>query len=100
MRENNRWGLDDKELFDIVINDRKSTTNEKPFVDIIMTLSTHEPFIILENQEKYEQKARQILANCDSVSSKEKNNIIKNIILSRIIRFTIPPEPITTFSYK
>ena len=79
MRENNRWGLDDKELFNIVINNRKSSTNEKPFVDIIMTLSTHEPFIILENQEKYEQKARQILANCDSVSAKEKNNIIKNI---------------------
>ncbi len=79
MRENNRWGLDDKDLFDIVINNRKSADNEKPFVDIIMSLSTHEPFIILENQEKYEQKARLILENSDGVSTKERNNIIKNI---------------------
>ena len=79
MRENNRWGLDDKDLFDIVINNRKSADNEKPFVDIIMSLSTHEPFIILENQEKYEQKARVILENSDGVSTKERNNIIKNI---------------------
>ena len=79
MRENNRWGLDDKDLFDIVINDRKSADNEKPFVDIIMSLSTHEPFIILENQEEYEQKARLILENSNGVSNKEKNNINKYI---------------------
>lgn len=79
MRENNRWGLDDKELFEIAINNRLSNNCEKPFVDIVMTLSTHEPFIILEGQEKYEEKARQILENSKDVSTKEKNNISKNI---------------------
>lgn len=79
MRENNRWGLDDKELFDIVINDRKSNNSDKPFVDIIMTLSTHEPFIILEGQEEYEQKAKMILENSKTVSAKEKSLISKNI---------------------
>ena len=79
MRENNRWGLDDKELFDIVINDRKSSNSDKPFADIIMTLSTHEPFIILEGQEKYEQKAKMILENSTTVSAKEKSLISKNI---------------------
>ena len=55
MQENNRWGIDDKELFNIVINDKKSNDSGKPFVDIVMTLSTHEPFIILEGQEKYDE---------------------------------------------
>lgn len=79
MRENNRWGLDDKELFDIAINNRKSNSSDKPFVDIIMTLSTHEPFIILDGQEKYEQKVQQILENSSVVSVKEKNIISKNL---------------------
>ena len=79
MQENNRWGIDDKELFNIAINDRKSNDSDKPFVDIIMTLSTHEPFIILEGQEKYEEQAKQILESSNDVSAKEKNIISKNI---------------------
>ena len=79
MRSNNRWGLDDKELFDIVINDRKAAKDDKPFVDIVMTLSTHEPFIILEGQDKYEQMATEFVENCPTVSKKEKNTILKNI---------------------
>lgn len=79
MIENNRWGLDDKELFDIVTNNRLSSNSDKPFVDIVMTLSTHEPFIILEGQEKYEQKAQQILESSNNVSTKEKNIISKNL---------------------
>lgn len=79
MRENHRWGLDDKELFDIVINDRKSSDNDKPFVDIIMTLSTHEPFIILENQDKYELMAKDFIEKNTSVSKTEKNAILKNL---------------------
>ncbi len=79
MRENNRWGLDDKELFDIVINDRKSDDNDKPFVDVIMTLSTHEPFVILDGQEKYELKAKEIFEKSNVVDTKERNNIEKNL---------------------
>ncbi len=79
MRENNRWGIDDKELFDIVVRDRKSSDNDKPFVDIVMTLSTHEPFIILERQEKYEQKAREIFEKANVNNTKEKNIIQKNM---------------------
>ena len=79
MRENNRWGIDDKELFDIVVRDRQSSDNDKPFVDIVMTLSTHEPFIILEGQEKYEQKAREIFEKANVKSTKEKNIIQKNM---------------------
>ncbi len=79
MRENNRWGLDDKDLFDIVINDRKSSDNDKPFVDIIMTLSTHEPFIILENQDKYELMAKDFIEKNTSVCKTEKNAVLKNL---------------------
>lgn len=79
MYENNRWGLDDKELFDIVINDRKASDKQKPFVDIVMTLSTHEPFIILEGQEKYEQMAKELVEKSTTVSKKEKNTILKNL---------------------
>ena len=79
MIKNNRWGLDDKELFDIAINNRKSSNNNKPFVDIIMTLSTHEPFVILEGQEDYEQKAQQILESSNTINTKEKNNVDKNL---------------------
>lgn len=79
MRENNRWGLDDRELFNVVINDRKSAGDEKPFVDIVMTLSTHEPFFILEGSERYEQKVKEILERSTNIGSKEKNIILKNL---------------------
>lgn len=79
MRENNRWGLDDKELLEIVVNDRKSKDDEKAFVDIVMTLSTHEPFFILEGSEKYEQKVKEIVENSTTVRAKEKNIILKNL---------------------
>ena len=79
MYNNNRWGLDDKELFDIAIKDKRSSNNKKPFVDIYMTLSTHEPFILLEGTEKYEQKVRDILESSTTVSKKEKNIVTKNM---------------------
>lgn len=79
MQENNRWGLDDKELFEIVINNRKSSDNEKPFVDIIMTLSTHEPFVIMEDFERYKLKTKEIVEESNIVNSKEENNILKNV---------------------
>ena len=79
MYENHRWGLDDKELYDIAVDSRKSSDNDKPFVDILMSLSTHEPFIILDGQEKYEQKVKEILENSTTVSKKEKNIISKNL---------------------
>jgi hypothetical protein len=44
-----------------------------------MTLSTHEPFIILEEQEKYEEKVKQILESNKDISTKEKNIITKNL---------------------
>ena len=87
MQENNRWGIDDKELFNIVINDKKSNDCDKPFVDIVMTLSTHEPFIILEGQEKYEEQAKQILEKTNNVSAKEKNNITKNLNVFACYRY-------------
>ena len=79
MQKNNRWGLDDKELFDIAINNRKSSTSERPYVDIIMSLSTHEPFFLMEGTEKYEQMAKEILDKTDNVSKKEKNIVSKNL---------------------
>ena len=87
MQENNRWGIDDKELFNIIINDKKSNDCDKPFVDIVMTLSTHEPFIILEGQEKYEEQAKQILEKTNNVSAKEKNNITKNLNVFACYRY-------------
>ena len=87
MQENNRWGIDDKELFNIVINDKKSNDSGKPFVDIVMTLSTHEPFIILEGQEQYEEQAKQILEKTNNVSAKEKNNITKNLNVFACYRY-------------
>lgn len=87
MQENNRWGIDDKELFNIIINDKKSNDSGKPFVDIVMTLSTHEPFIILEGQEKYEEQAKQILEKTNNVSAKEKNNITKNLNVFACYRY-------------
>lgn len=79
MSDNNRWGLDDKELFDIAINNKKASNNDKPFVDIYMTLSTHEPFFLLEGTEKYEQKVKDILEKSSTVSKKETNTILKNL---------------------
>ena len=79
MSDNNRWGLDDKELFDIAMKEKKSSKGDKPFVDIYMTLSTHEPFFLLEGTEKYEQKVKEILENSSKVSKKETNTILKNL---------------------
>ena len=79
MRDANRWGLDDKELMEVVVSDRQAADDDKPFVDIVMTLSTHEPFVILEGQERYEQMVKDIVEKTVSLDTKEKNVILKNL---------------------
>lgn len=48
------WGYNDKELFRYFLSSRTITQNLKPQLSVILTVSTHNPFIINES-EKYAQ---------------------------------------------
>ena len=69
------WGYPDKELFKKAITLYKPNNN--PRLDVFMTLTTHEPFLP-PNQEFYDHKVDEIVANSDVYSDKTRNLIDKN----------------------
>ncbi len=73
--ENHRWGLDDAEMFDHAIQHKEECTN-RPFADVYLTLTTHEPFE-LDDMDKYNHIVLQKITNCENAI--EKKNIRKNI---------------------
>lgn len=56
-KKNYRWGADDGDMF-LFAEDYKKQQASHPFVDIYLTLSSHEPFVVPEI-EKYEKKITQ-----------------------------------------
>jgi len=72
---NNRWGLDDAELFALA-KKRKSQENKTPFADIYLTLTTHEPFEF-EGIEPYEKRIRKDAQNI--INEKERENVLNNL---------------------
>ena len=79
MVENNRWGLDDDQLFQYAIAHQSAVTSvTRPFIDIYLTLSTHEPFVV-DDIEFYEAQVKQMLEQNTTLSEIERNNIEKNL---------------------
>lgn len=78
MNENNRWGLDDEELFDCAMQYKDTSNVKVPYTDIYMTLTTHEPFLF-PDIEKYEKMIEEIVHDSKTVSAAEKNLILKNL---------------------
>lgn len=71
-----RWGIDDEFMYEMAI-DYKKQNSASPFLDIYITISTHEPYII-PNMEKYEKEVEHILATHNFSNPKEKENIRNN----------------------
>ena len=76
--ENNRWGLDDEQLVDIAIKRiAEDTLMRRPHLDIFLTLSTHEPFVI-DGLEHYEEQVRDLVEHTPNLIEKERNNVLRN----------------------
>lgn len=69
----NRWGVDDADLFAFA-KKKKQEQKNVPFVDVYLTLSTHEPFNF-PGREKYKQ---QILEKYELDDSEEAEKIREN----------------------
>ncbi|MBO7478356.1 MAG: LTA synthase family protein [Salinivirgaceae bacterium] len=74
LKKMHRWGIDDRELFDLAINHKK-TSDTQPFADIYLTLSTHEPFTFI-GIEDYITQAKNIAVG---VTGAEREIIDRNI---------------------
>ena len=72
-KEFHRWGVDDAELFDFAKR-VKGQQDTKTFVDIYLTLSSHEPFEI-PNIDTYKNK---ILKNWNIDETTKEGEIVKN----------------------
>lgn len=84
----NSWGHPDNQLFDKVLLDSKTkhASITKPKLDIILTVSTHPPYLV-PNQEKYKNE---ILKDIQSkkIKSKYAKTIQKNLDVFSTFRFT------------
>ena len=80
LSKEHRWGLDDMDMVDSAIVHKKSDKGIKPFLDIYLTLTTHEPFVFEEIAE-YE---KQVMEKCGTDTSREADIIRthKNIYAS------------------
>ena len=75
--ENHRWGLDDAEMFNLAIL-QKQTQQSSPFVDVYLTLTTHEPFDF-DGIDIYKDYVEQECSKCSNVAEKKKILNNKNI---------------------
>lgn len=78
LMDNNRWGLDDRQLFEAAIDHRKAVGEKRPYADVYLTLTTHEPFVV-DGLEVYEQQVRDMLEQTPGVIEKERENVMKNL---------------------
>lgn len=69
------WGYPDKELFRKAFN--LYNPEQSPRLDVFMTLTTHEPFI-LPNEEYYEEKVEEILSSNLNLDDRAKKIIDNN----------------------
>ena len=71
-----RWGIDDRETFASVKAYCQDHPSPRPCADVIMTLTTHEPFFF-EDIEPYEERVKAMLKAHPELSKKERKNIEK-----------------------
>lgn len=73
-----RWGLDDRETLRQVAQRKSAEPSPRPNIDIIMTLTTHEPFFF-KDVEAYEKRVEEMVKQHPEMSDKERTNITKNL---------------------
>lgn len=78
LAENYRWGLDDDQLFDCAIRHKKTANEQRPYADIYLTLTTHEPFVV-DGIGRYEQQVRAMVEQTPDLDEKERDNVMKNL---------------------
>lgn len=77
LNNSHRWGLDDRETFRYAMQRKTNEPSPRLNMDIFMTLSTHEPFVIADIKA-YENKIAAMVEARPDLSEKERNNILKN----------------------
>lgn len=70
------WGWTDKEIFKRGINQKNIDPSDKPTLDVFLTLSSHQPFIVPED-EKYDALFQKRILKNEYKSSKEKKAVIQ-----------------------
>lgn len=78
LKENNRWGYDDDQLFEFAINHKREKPDTRPHADIYLTLSTHEPFVV-DDIEKYENQVKEMVESMPDLDRRERNNVLNNL---------------------
>lgn len=78
LNENHRWGIDDRELFEYIEQYKNEHPATRPHNDIIMTITTHEPFLF-DGIERYEQETRRILEHTNGVTPTLKKIVLDNV---------------------
>lgn len=73
-----RWGIDDRETFAYVKDYKTAHPSSRPYLDIIMSLTTHEPFFF-EDIKPYEERVVSMLEAHPKMSKREYNNIRNNL---------------------
>ncbi|MBO4328127.1 MAG: LTA synthase family protein [Bacteroidales bacterium] len=77
--DNHRWGLDDDQLVCYAIQQRQSEPDSlRPFADVYLTLSTHEPFVV-DGMERYEQEVRAAVEQAQGLSDQERSHVMNNL---------------------
>lgn len=79
LEENHRWGWDDDQLFQFAIAQHNANTaDHRPYCDIYLTLTTHEPFLV-DDIEKYENRVKQMVEQTPQLPENERNNVLRNL---------------------
>lgn len=87
LQQNHRWGLDDDQLVDCAIQQKQGDTmSRRPFADIFLTLSTHEPFIV-DHLEHYEALVREQVEHTPGLTELERSNVMKNLNIFACYRY-------------
>jgi len=61
---NSKWGVHDQYLFDQATTELDTISTDKPFLKVLLTLSSHEPFDVPVKQFKGEDAGSQFINSC------------------------------------
>ena len=78
LNEFQRWGVDDRETLAYVKAYKSAHPSPRPWLDVIMTLTTHEPFYF-EGIEPYEERVKAMMETHPEMTKEERRNIKKNL---------------------
>lgn len=78
LADNYRWGLDDDQLFEYAIHHKQVKSDHRPYADIYLTLSTHEPFFV-DSIEYYEEQVKAMVEQVPDLDKKERDNVLRNL---------------------